>query len=148
MLAAMFIHGGLDALKNPESKKEKADTIAPALAQKVGLPDDTITLVRINGGVMMGAGVMLAMGWLPRLAAGALVGTLVPTTIAGHRFWEETDKQARAQQMTQFLKNVSMLGGLIIAAADTGGKPSLGWRARRAASSATKSARKALPVGS
>jgi uncharacterized membrane protein YphA (DoxX/SURF4 family) len=147
LMAAMFIHGGLDALRNPESKKEKADAVAPAVAQRLGLPDDTVTLVRINGGVMVGAGVMLAMGWFPRLAAGALAGTLVPTTIAGHRFWEETDKQARARQLTQFLKNLSMLGGLVIAAVDTGGKPSLGWRARRATASAAKSARKALPVG-
>ena len=148
MMAAMFIHGGLDELRNPEPKKERADTVAPVLAQKLGLPDDTVMLVRINGGVMLGAGVMLAMGWFPRLAATALVGTLVPTTAAGHRFWEETDKQARARQLTQFLKNLSMLGGLMIAAADTGGKPSLGWRARRAASSAAKSTRKVLPVAS
>jgi len=144
MMAAMFIHGGLDAFKNPESKKEKADTIAPAIAEKLGLPEDTVALVKVNGAVMMGAGVLLALGWFPRLAAAALAGTLVPTTVAGHRFWDETDKQVRAQQMTQFLKNVSMLGGLIIAATDTAGKPSLGWRARRAATRA----RKALPVGS
>jgi putative oxidoreductase len=144
MMAAMFIHGGLDAFKNPESKKEKAETVAPAIADKLGLPDDTVTLVRVNGAVMMGAGALLALGWFPRLAATALAGTLVPTTVAGHRFWEETDKQVKAQQMTQFLKNVSMLGGLIIAATDTAGKPSLGWRARRAASRA----RAALPVAS
>ena len=148
MMAAMFIHGGLDAFKNPESKKEKAETVAPVVAEKLGLPNDTVTLVRINGGVMVGAGVMLAMGWFPRLAATALAGTLVPTTIAGHRFWEQTDKQLRAQQTIHFLKNVSMLGGLMIAATDTAGKPSLGWRARRAAQSASKSAREALPVGS
>jgi uncharacterized membrane protein YphA (DoxX/SURF4 family) len=144
MIAAMFIHGGLDELRNPESKKEKAEAVAPPIAEKLGLPNDTVTLVRINGGVMVGAGVMLAMGWFPRLAAATLAGTLVPTTIAGHRFWEETDKQVKAQQMTQFLKNVSMLGGLIIAATDTAGKPSLGWRAKRAAGRA----RQALPIGS
>src|SRR5437763_7927285 len=98
MMAAMFIHGGLDALRNPESKEEKARTVAPAVADKLGLPEDTVTLVRINGGVMVGAGVMLAMGWFPRLAAGALAGTLVPTTLAGHRFWEETDKQVKGAQ--------------------------------------------------
>src|SRR5687768_7477287 len=90
MMAAMFIEGGLDAFRNPETKKEKADTVAPEVARKVGLPDDTVQLVRINGGVMVGAGVMLAMGWFPRLAATALAGTLVPTTLAGHRFWEIT----------------------------------------------------------
>ena len=144
MMAAIFIHGGIDALRNPESKKAKAETVAPAVADTIGLEQDTVDLIRINGGVMVGAGVMLAMGWLPRLAATALAGTLVPTTFAGHRFWEETDKQARAQQTVHFLKNMGLLGGLIIAATDTAGRPSLGWRARRAADRA----RKALPVGS
>ena len=142
MLAAVFIQGGIDALKNPESKKRKADKVAPAVADTLGIPGDTVDLVRINAGVMVGAGVMLAMGWMPRLASAALAGTLVPTTLAGHRFWEETDKQAKTQQTLHFLKNVGMLGGLIIAATDTEGRPSLGWRAHKAATKA----RKSLPV--
>ncbi len=73
------------------------------------------------------------MGWWPRLSAAVLAGTLVPTTLAGHRFWEIEDKQERAQQRIHFLKNVTMLGGLLIAAADTAGDPSLAWRGRHAA---------------
>ena len=139
MLASMFIMGGVDAIQNPETKATKAKSVGPAIARRVGLPDDPVTLVRINGGVMLGAGALLAMGKLPRLAAAALAVSTVPTTLAGHRFWEETDKQAYKMQRTQFFKNVSMLGGLIIAAADTGGRPSLPWRARRAAHRATES---------
>jgi putative oxidoreductase len=57
----------------------------------------------------------------------------VPTTLAGHRFWEEDDPARRHQQQIHFFKNLGLLGGLVLAAADTGGAPSLGWRARRAA---------------
>src|SRR3954452_4835992 len=142
MLASMFIMGGVDAIQNPETKAAKAQRVAPAIARRVGLPDDPETLVRINGGVMFGAGAMLAMGWLPRLAATALAASTVPTTLAGHRFWEETDKQAYKMQHIQFFKNVSMLGGLMIAAVDTGGRPSLPSRARRAAAKAKKTAAK------
>ena len=74
--------------------------------------------MKVNGAVMVGAGALLALGKLPRLAALALAGTLVPTTFAGHRFWEETDEKARKMQRIHFLKNVSMLGGLILAATD------------------------------
>ena len=38
----------------------------------------------------------------------------MPTTAAGHRFWEETDPEARANQQIHFFKNLSMLGGLIL----------------------------------
>ncbi len=80
----------------------------------------------------MVAGACLAAGWFPRLASLALAGTLVPTTAAGHRFWEAEDAD-RAQQRIHFLKNLSMFGGLLIAAADTSGQPSLAWRARHGA---------------
>ena len=80
--------------------------------------------------------VLRAMGWFPRLSAAVLAGTLVPTTLAGHRYWEIEDKQERAQQQIHFLKNLTMLGGLLIAAADTGGNPSLAWRRRHAARAA------------
>ena len=58
---------------------------------------------------------------------------LVPTTVAGHPFWEKSDPAEKAADQQQFLKNLSILGGLILAAVDTEGKPSLGWRGRRAA---------------
>ena len=145
MLASMFIAGGLDAVQNPDSKAKKAEKVALPLARSLHLPEDPATLVRINGGVQIGAAALLALGWFPRLAATALAGSLVPTTLAGHSFWEETDDQARIAQRIHFLKNVSMLGGLLVAAVDTGGKPSLGWKARRSASRASDRARQVLP---
>jgi putative oxidoreductase len=138
MLSSMFIAGGIDAVTNPETKVQKAKKVAPALAEPLGLPEDTVTLVKINGAVQIGAGVLLALGWFPRVAATALAASLVPTTWAGHRFWEETDKQARAAQRIHFLKNTAMLGGLILAATDLDGRPSLSWRARRAARKASQ----------
>ena len=48
----------------------------------------------------------------------ALAVSIVPTTAAGHRFWEIDDPVKRAQQRTQFLKNAAILGGLLIAAFD------------------------------
>ena len=139
MLSGMFVIGGIDALRNPETKASKAEDVAP-LAEPLGLPTDPVALVRINGAVQVVAGSLLAFGKLPRLSALALAASLGPTTYAGHRFWEETDERQRAQQQIQFAKNVSMLGGLILAATDTGGRPSLTWRARRAAKKASKTA--------
>jgi uncharacterized membrane protein YphA (DoxX/SURF4 family) len=133
MLAGIFVLGGIDALRHPESKAGKASTVGPQIAEPLGLPDDPETLVKINGAVQLGAGLLLAMGRLPRVASLALAGSLVPTTLAGHRFWEETDDRARSMQRIEFFKNAAMLGGLLLAAVDTEGRPSVSWRARRAA---------------
>src|SRR5262249_52338054 len=94
--------------------------------------------VRINGAVQVVAGTMLALGRWPRLAAFALAATLVPTTLAGHRYWEAEDEQERRQQRIHFLKNASMLGGLLIASVDTAGNPSLAGRSRHAAQTARR----------
>ena len=142
-LAAMFVSGGLDALRAPASKVPAADPIAPRIAEKLPyLPEDTEQLVRINGAVQVAAGLMLATGRLPRLSSALLAGSLVPTTLAGHRFWEEEDEMRRAQQRIHFFKNLSMLGGLMLAAVDTEGQPGLAWRAQHAAQHAATGTRR------
>jgi uncharacterized membrane protein YphA (DoxX/SURF4 family) len=132
LLASVFISGGLDAMRHPESKVAAAQAVTDELRTWVpSLPEDTATLVKVNGMVQFGAGLLLALGKVRRVAALALIGSLLPTTYAGHRFWEESDEGNRAQQRSHFLKNLGLLGGLILALVDTEGAPSIGWRARR-----------------
>ena len=138
MLAAMFVSGGFDQLKRPQTKAVQAEKVAEPIAHKLHLPEDPVTLVRLNGAVQVGAASMLALGKLPRVAAVALAASLVPTTLAGHRFWEEYEPGRRTTQRIAFLKNVSMLGGLVLAATDTEGRPSMSWRARRATSNVSR----------
>jgi putative oxidoreductase len=139
MLASIFVIQGYDTFRHPERVAPKAEPVVRAVGERVPVtPDDTEQAVRINGAVQMVAGSLLALGRFPRLSALALAATLVPTTAAGHRFWETDDKQERAQQQIHFLKNLSMLGGLLIAAADTAGNPSLAWRGRAVARSARR----------
>ncbi|MFC4942445.1 DoxX family protein [Pseudonocardia sp. GCM10023141] len=142
MLAAIFITGGINALRSPQSHAEVArpvlDAVTPAvenagdLSPISGMPADE-SMVKLDAGVKIVAGTLLAVGKFPRLASTALAASLVPTTLAGHRFWEETDPETRTAQQIHFFKNIGLLGGLLIAAADTEAKPSLGWKARRAA---------------
>lgn len=153
MLASMFIAGGIDALQDPGGKAGPASDVLDEVQDRLpdDLPDEAYRLldledeqlVRINGAVQVVAGLAMALGKAPRLAATALAATLVPTTLAGHRFWEENDPEARAGQQIHFLKNVSMLGGLVIAALDTEGEPSAAWRARHATEHATIAAKHA-----
>ncbi len=134
LLASIFVVGGWDAFWHPAEKAKKAQAVTEPLAEKAGVSGlDTETFVRVNGAVQIGAGVLLAVGKFRRIAALALIGSIVPTTYAGHRFWEASDPTTRDQQKIHFLKNVGLLGGLILAAFDTEGEPSLAWRAKRQA---------------
>jgi putative oxidoreductase len=148
MLASTFVFGGIQALRNAPALAEAAKPVndeirdlADKVAPQVPVPQDDKTLVRINAGVHIVAGLGLATGRAPRLCALALAGTVVPTTVAGHPFWEEKDKAARTQQMTHFFKNVSMLGGLVLAAVDTEGRPGVAWRAKNVAGTARREAK-------
>lgn len=142
-LAAMFVAGGADAVINAKPKVPAAEPVAPRVASRLPyLPEDTEELVKINGVVQVVFGLLLASGRFPRLSAAVLAGSLVPTTLAGHRFWEEDDPQRKANQRIHFFKNLSMFGGLLLAAADTEGQPGLAWRVQHAAHHASAGSRR------
>ena len=110
------------------------------VAKLLDVRDDPKRLVRINGAVQLVAGTMLIFGRAPRLASTALAASLIPTTYAGHPFWQESDPEKRAQQRIAFLKNCAIIGGLVVAAVDNNGAPSLRWRAKRATSTTVERA--------
>jgi putative oxidoreductase len=56
--------------------------------------------------------VSVMAGWYTRVGAVLLIVFLVAATLVFHRFWEMPSSQAQNQLM-HFLKNVSMLGGLL-----------------------------------
>ena len=150
MLSAVFISRGIDALRSP---KPAADAARPTLEGLSKLPDpvgtnvpsNAETVARVNAAVQIGGGLLLASGKLPRLASAALAFTVVPGSLGGHTFWSETDPQRKADERRAFLTDVSLIGGLIIAAVDTEGRPSLGWRGRRAARKVSEAVTAALP---
>ncbi|MFF0814886.1 DoxX family membrane protein [Rhodococcus sp. NPDC003318] len=137
LLSTVFIAGGIDSLRNPAAKVPAASAVEQAATKlpasvRDKIPTDPETLVKINAAVQVGAGALLAVGKAPRLASLTLAASLAPTTVVSHSFWNVEDPAERSAQRIQFFKNLSLLGALLIAAVDTEGKPSLGWRGRRA----------------
>jgi len=129
MLAAIFLTEGLAAVSNPERLAGKAKPITDRLASlHPSIPSDAATLVRVNGAVQVIGGALLATGRATTPASLALAASLVPTTLAGHAFWQHDDPAERRQQRIAFLKNAGLLGGLLFAALDNEGRPSLRWR--------------------
>lgn len=150
LLSVAFIGQGVNSLLNPKSAAQAA---APAVDGLQALPDplgssipsDPETVAQINAVVQIGGGLLLATGKLPRIASAALAVTVLPANLGAHSFWNESDPAAKAQKRQQFLTDLSLVGGLLIASADTAGKPSLGWRGRRAAERLSERVSSALP---
>ena len=143
MLAAVFISQGAEALRRPAAA---ADAAGPTLAglrklpDPVGsrVPDNPDTVARVTAATQVAGGLLLAAGRVPRIASAALAVAVLPANLGAHMFWAELDAVTRSRKRRDFMVDLSLLGGLIIATADTAGKPSLGWRGRRAAKRVTE----------
>lgn len=150
MLATTFITRGVEALRSP---KPAADAARPTLEGLSKLPDpvgpnvptNAETVAKVTAGVQIGAGLLLATGRLPRLSSAALAVSVVPGSLGGHAFWNGTDPIRKAAERRALFADIGLIGGLIIAAVDTEGRPSLGWRGRRAARKLGESVTGVLP---
>lgn len=77
--------------------------------------------------IELGAGMMVMLGYRARLGALALIIFVIPTTIIFHNFWALQASEQQLQ-MIMFLKNLSILGGLLMIVAYGAGKFSLDGR--------------------
>ena len=143
MLASVFIAAGIEALRNPAARAKRAAQLLDTVSAPAAVQEDPDLFVRVNGATLVGGGALLATGRMPRLASTLLAASVVPTTAIDHAFWDETNPEKRAQSRSLFLKNVGLLGGLLLASVDTAGKPGLAWRAQHATKTTRREARHA-----
>lgn len=148
LLASVFIAAGVEALRNPGPRSKQAAHLLDTVSAPPAVQQDPDLFVRANGAALLGGGALLATGRLPRVASTILAASIVPTTAIEHAFWEESDPQRRAQSRSLFLKNVGLLGGLLLASVDTAGKPGLVWRAQQATRVTRREARHAKRAAS
>src|SRR5690625_2445994 len=134
LLAAVFIVDGWDAMRHPERHAKNLEPTAKPLTSVPetvpGMPKDTLSLARAGGGLRVVAGGMLAAGRMPRLAGAALAGAAVPVALANRPQGQSAEE--RREDLSTFLRKVGLVGGLIFAAGDRRGEPSLRWKRQNA----------------
>lgn len=62
--------------------------------------------------VELGGGILLILGWKARWAAAAMLLFTAVAAVLFHNFWAVPPEQAQ-NQMIHFMKNISMMGGLL-----------------------------------
>jgi uncharacterized membrane protein YphA (DoxX/SURF4 family) len=87
-----------------------AETMTGYAAAK-GVPAAGLA-VPFSGGTLLFGGLGVLLGVFPTLAAGAIVVFLLATTPLMHDFWAAAEEE-RMTEMTQFLKNVALLGAAV-----------------------------------
>ncbi|WP_144900793.1 DoxX family protein [Halobellus captivus] len=81
-------------------------------AEAKGIPAGRFSVL-FSGGMLLFGGLGIALGVYPALAAGAIALFLVASTPTMHDFWAVPEDQQQAE-MTNFLKNVALLGGALV----------------------------------
>lgn len=132
MLASYFIADGIDAVRSPEAHAAKFQKLTSTL-ERAGVPpvltSDTVMLARVSGAVSAMAGFALAVGRKPRIAACTLALLNVPITLINNPVWDAPEsEETRKEQFRGLFRGLGLGGGLILAAADSNGRPSLSWR--------------------
>jgi putative oxidoreductase len=95
---------------------------------KLGFPMPEV-MVWVAIAIELGGAILLILGWKARWAAWLLALFTLIAAFAAHRFWE-VDPAQYANQMNHFLKNLAIIGGLMVLAATGPGALSVDGRRR------------------
>jgi putative oxidoreductase len=115
LLSAIFLMAGAAKLANYTGTAE--------MMTKHGMPAVPFFLVAAALVELVG-GLAVLVGYKARFGALALALFLIPTTLIFHNFWGVSGKEAE-EQMQHFMKNVAIMGGLLMVAAQGPGEWSL-----------------------
>lgn len=144
LLASSFVLTGIDRLRNTDSTatalRPALDRINKAVPSAQSLTGNEKQVAKVLGAAHLGAAVLLSIGRFSRLSALVLVGTSTLNTVVEFNTADSSTAQARKQRRNQLVKNLSLIGAVLIAAVDTNGRPSWAWRAEHFAEEARRSA--------
>jgi putative oxidoreductase len=105
-LSVIFILSGI-------FKLTQFSAVAGMMASK-GIPLASVALV-VTLLIEIGGGLLLLTGFKAQYAATIMALFLVPVTLVFHNFWA-FQGQAQQEQITNFLKNLAIIGGLLAVA--------------------------------
>jgi len=99
-------------------------------AAELGVPLARLT-VPVSGALAIAGGLSVLLGYHARAGAWLLVAFLVPVTVMMHAFWRLDDPASVHTQQAMFMKNLAMLGAVLLIAYFGGGPLSLDARLGR-----------------
>ena len=142
LLGAGFIAHGVERLRQTD---EAASALEPTLEEVGALVpqaqpfiSDARRVTQVLGGIEVAAGLVLAIGRCPRVAALTLTGVHKLNSYVEYRTASLDEVDDLSAQRTTLLKNLGILGGLGLAVVDLDGRPSLSWRAEHISKQAKK----------
>ncbi|MDO8594211.1 MAG: DoxX family membrane protein [bacterium] len=110
-LIGRLIFGGY-FLMNAWNHFKHIDSLAGYAGAK-GVPSPRAG-VFMTGVLMLLGGLGVVFGIAPEASITLLIIFLVPTSFKMHAFWKETDPNARMMERIAFMKNMALIGALLM----------------------------------
>ena len=144
LIASSFVFSGVDRLRNAGAT---APQLKPVLAGVTKLVPSAAAVTsneklvgQVLGATQVSAALLLGIGRFSRVAALLLTVTATVNALVDFRSGDASTAEGKKARRTQLLKNLSLIGAVLLAAVDTNGRPGLAWRAGHLATGARKNA--------
>ena len=105
LFSFIFIYGGFGHFTKAEIN----------YAAGAGVPMAHVA-VPLSGAIAILGGLMILLGLYAQFGAALIILFLIPVTFTMHRFWGLSDAQMAQMQQIHFMKNMCMLGGVMLIA--------------------------------
>lgn len=144
LLASSLVLTGIDRVRNTDTAatalRPTLDRIAKVVPSAASVTGNEKQVAKVLGAAHLGASVLLGIGRFSRLSALVLVATSTLNTVVEFNSADSSTAKARKERRNQLVKNLSLIGAVLLAAVDTNGRPSWAWRAEHFAEEARRNA--------
>ncbi len=144
LIASSFVFSGVDRLRRagaaaPQLKPvlARVSKVVPAMAS---ITSNEKLVGQVLGATQVGAALLLGIGRFSRIAALLLTITATVNAMVDYRSADVTTSEGKKARRSQLLRNLSLIGAVLLAAVDTNGRPGIAWRAEHLALGARKNA--------
>ncbi len=142
LIAGSFVFSGVERLRNAGTTAPQLKPVlagATKVVPSLGAVTNNEKLVgQVLGATQVGAALLLGIGRFSRLSALLLTLTATVNTMVDYRAAASKTPEDKKARRSQLLKNLSLVGAVLLAAVDTNGRPGVAWRAGHLASGARK----------
>lgn len=144
LIASSFVFSGVDRLRNAGATAPQLKPVLAGVSKVVpsaaAVTSNEKLVGQVLGATQVGAALLLGIGRFSRVAAILLTVTATVNTMVDYRSADASSSEGKKARRTQLLKNLSLIGAVLLAAVDTNGRPGLAWRAGHLATGARKNA--------
>lgn len=110
-LIGRILFGGIFVMNGINHFAKRAMMTQYSAAKHVPAP---ALAVLVSGALLLLGGLSVVLGLWPQIGLWFLVAFLVVVTPTMHNFWTVTDPNQKMGEMTNFLKNVALLGAALM----------------------------------